>query len=67
MYDWFIRLVLVSGFIELGLSLGDFAKCSRGQCPEKLQTAKNAILKIDWKPVSIFPEEAKRFRDAGKK
>lgn len=32
------------------------------QCLEEIDKANRKILRIDWKPISVFPEEAKRFR-----
>jgi hypothetical protein len=51
MYQLLVRLMLLSALLQLGISVSDFSKCRSRHC-----------LKIDWRPISVFPEEAKRFR-----
>lgn len=62
MYSLLIRLMVIAALIELGISITDFQKCSGRKCLGQIEKASRAVLEIDWKPVSVFPEEAKRFR-----
>lgn len=54
MYQALIKIIVVSTLLQLGLSFKDFL--------HRPDYAKKRILRINWKPISIFPEEAKRFR-----
>lgn len=62
MYQTLIKLYLIAAAIQLGISLTDLEGCSGRQCIQKLSQASYKVLKIDWKPISVFPNEAKRFR-----
>lgn len=56
MYTILVRLMLVVALLEFGVSITDLRN------PVKLEQASRKVLRIDWKPISVFPEEAKRFR-----
>lgn len=56
MYTILVRLMLVAAFLELGLSVTDLRN------PTKLESASRKVLRVQWRPISVFPEEAKRFR-----
>lgn len=56
------KMLLAYALYTLGMSLNDVWDCRSRQCLSKIETAKRKVLKIDWKPILIFPEEAKRFR-----
>ncbi len=62
MYGYLVKLYLIAAAIQLGFSLMELEKCSGRKCVQKLDQASRKVLKIDWKPISVFPEEAKRFR-----
>lgn len=62
MYNLLLRLMLIVTLLQLGISLTDIEECRGRECAQKLEKAKNEVLKINWKPISVFPEEAKRFR-----
>lgn len=62
MYSLIIRLLVITAFLEIGLSVTDFTDCKSRACASKLDTAKATVLKINWKPISMFPEEARKFR-----
>ena len=59
-----VRLMLLAALAEIGMSLFDFESCHTRQCLQQVEKNSRDILKIDWKPISIFPEEAKRFQEA---
>lgn len=54
MYQALIKLIVISSLLQLGLSFKDVL--------HRPDFSKGRILKINWNPISIFPEEAKRFR-----
>lgn len=60
MYSILIRLMLLGALLQLGLK-SDFSDCYGRECIIKLEKASKQILHIDWRPISVFPEEAKRF------
>lgn len=60
MNDIIIKILIAAALLDLGFSLKDL-DCRSGQCLAKLQRASLQTTKIDWKPISIFPEEARRF------
>lgn len=61
MNDIIIKILIAAALLDLGFSLKDLDYRS-GQCLAKLQRASIQATKIDWKPISVFPEEAKKFR-----
>jgi hypothetical protein len=62
MYTLLIRLMLLAALVEFGISLSEFATCRSRQCIHKFETRSRDILRINWRPISVFPEEAKRFK-----
>lgn len=62
MYTLLLRLMLIAAALQLGLSLSDMAFCHSRECTARIERASRDILKIDWKPISVWPEEAQRFR-----
>lgn len=62
MYNVLIKLIIAASLLELGLSFKDFGDCSSRACWSQLQQASQKVLRIDWKPISVFPKEAKRFK-----
>jgi hypothetical protein len=60
MYEVLIRLIVGAALVGLGIDLAKTNLASHeGQA--KLIHAMKESSKIDWKPISIFPEEAARF------
>lgn len=62
MFNLLLRLIILSAVIQLGLKLTDLADCRSKECRSRLERASREVLHIDWKPISVFPEEAKKFR-----
>jgi hypothetical protein len=61
MYSILVRAIVVAALIDLGLSQKWFVDCRSQKCADQIRSASSKILKIEWKPISIFPKEAKRF------
>lgn len=66
MYDVLLKLIIAAALIELGLSFKNFEDCSSRACTDKVQRAAMQVLRIDWKPISVFPEEAEKIRYSSK-
>ncbi len=62
MYQLLIKSMLIAALYQLGISVSEFSNCSNRQCLQHIEKASRNILRIDWKPISIFPNEAKRFK-----
>lgn len=66
MYNVLIKLIVVASLLELGISVSKIGDCSSRACRSELQRAANKVLRIDWRPISVFPKEAERFRQPAK-
>lgn len=62
MYQIPIKLIIAAALIDLGISFSQFEDCSSRQCWTQIQKSSRRATHIDWKPISVFPEEAKKFR-----
>ncbi len=62
MYNLLLKFMLAATLWQLGLKLTDFNNCRDRQCIQELDQSRAKVLKINWKPISVFPNEAKRFR-----
>ncbi|MBK9293430.1 MAG: hypothetical protein IPM57_03150 [Oligoflexia bacterium] len=62
MYNLLIKLMLLGALLQLGISASDFFKCRTNVCMERLESKSRKVLKVNWKPISVFPKEAKRFK-----
>ncbi len=62
MYDLLVKLMILAALAQFGMSLLDIEQCHSKQCLRTLEQRSRDVLNIEWKPISVFPEEAKRFR-----
>ena len=62
MYNVLVRLMLVAALTQLGISLADIRDCRGQRCVQRLARASYEVVRIGWKPISLFPEEGRRFR-----
>lgn len=62
MYNLLVKLMVITAIIHLGMSFKDFENCHSRQCTQQLEKRSRDVLRIDWKPISVFPNEARRFR-----
>lgn len=62
MYNILIKLIVAATLIELGMNISSFKDCPSRACLIRIEKASRQVLKINWKPISIFPEEAKKYR-----
>lgn len=61
MYSMLIRLMAIAALTQLGFSHFRLEACISGSCRTRLERASRELLQVDWKPISMFPEEGKRF------
>jgi hypothetical protein len=66
-YSILIKLIVAASLIELGIDLSRSSDCSSRACWNQLHLASQKVLRIDWRPISIFPKEAERFRISPKR
>jgi hypothetical protein len=64
MYKLFVLAMLVAAFSPLGISTKDFENCHSRRCVKMSQNKALDVLRIEWRPISVFPEEARWYRDA---
>jgi len=62
MFNALIRLMAIAALLQLGIKITDFDHCHSKQCLQQLEKRSRDVLKVEWKPISVFPEDAKRFR-----
>jgi len=62
MYDLLIKLMLIAGLAEAGFNISHVESCHSRECIQKIEQASRNVLKIQWEPISVFPEESGRFR-----
>jgi hypothetical protein len=52
----------VAALAQLGISLASFRNCRSRSCLARIEKASREVLRVGWKPISLFPHEAKRFQ-----
>lgn len=62
MYNLLFKLYLITALMQLGISLTDLGSLSSLSNLKKIDQASKEVLHIKWKPISVFPNEAKRFQ-----
>ena len=62
MYDLLVKLMLITALMQFGISLTDVEHNHSRSFVQTLEKRSRDVLRIDWKPISVWPEEAKRFR-----
>lgn len=62
MYTLLIRLMAIAALTQLGITLASFRDCRPRACFARIEKASRDVLRVNWKPISVFPGEAKRFR-----
>jgi len=64
MYDLLVKLMLMTALLQFGISMSDVGKCHTRTCVQKFEQSSKDVLKINWKPISVFPTEGQRFRES---
>lgn len=63
MYDLLVRLFFIAALLELGYAAIQPDKCDSRECLGRMERLSREALRVSWKPISVFPEEAKRFKE----
>ncbi len=61
MENLLVKLMITAALLQLGISVSKFENCHSRACVQEIERRSRDVLKIDWKPISLFPREAKRF------
>ena len=64
MYNLLVKLMLIAGLAQFGLTLAQVENCHSRQCLQQIEKHSRDVLRVDWKPISVFPEEMKRFKNS---
>lgn len=62
MYRLLVLLMLAAALSQLGLSASDVRNCHSRACFQQFEKRSRDVLRIDWKPMSVWPKEASRFK-----
>ena len=62
MYHLLVKLMVLAALSQFGMNLADVRNCRSKQCLRAMEQRSREVLTIEWKAISVFPEEAKRFR-----
>jgi hypothetical protein len=62
MYNLLVKLMLIAGLAQFGLTLVPVENCHSRACLQQIEKHSRDVLKVDWKPITVFPNEAKKFR-----
>jgi hypothetical protein len=57
-----VKLMLIAALSQLGISVSDIINPEPRSIQKNFERDSKDILRINWKAISIFPEEARRFR-----
>jgi len=57
-----VRLMLLAALAQFGITFATFRDCRSRACIARIEKASRDVLKVDWKPIEVWPEEGKRFR-----
>ena len=62
MYEILLRLILIGALAEFGADLLKTGDCATRSCVSHVRRVALKAAKIDWRPISVFPDQAKRFQ-----
>ncbi len=62
MYRLLVRLMVMAALMDLAKAGISLSECTGKGCLKSVEAAQRAVLKVDWRPISVWPEEANRFK-----
>lgn len=62
MYNLGLRLMLISALTQLGFQLSEVLYCHSRECSGRLEKASQDVLRVNWKPISVWPEIGRQFK-----
>jgi hypothetical protein len=63
-YRLLVLLMAATALEQIGMTISEFAECRSRACLQRVEKQSRNILRIDWKPISVWPEEQRRFNGA---
>ena len=61
MNDILVRVLVLASMVQLGLFVDESFTCKSDLSNKQVKSAFQNVLRIRWKPISVFPNEAARF------
>jgi hypothetical protein len=61
MFRLLIALMTIAALAQFGMPVSDLRNCRSRACVQRIERRSRDVLRIDWRPISMFPDEAKRF------
>jgi hypothetical protein len=62
MENLLVKLMLVAALTQLGISVSGFLNPESKSTQKTFERTSKDILRINWKPISLFPKEANYFK-----
>jgi len=62
MYKLLIGIMLSAALMQFGISITKAINCHSQRCAQQLEKASRDVLNIEWRPISVFPQEGQKFR-----
>ncbi|RYZ88923.1 MAG: hypothetical protein EOP06_10115 [Proteobacteria bacterium] len=62
MFEMLVKLIVGASLLQLGINLTKDGKCDSRECLAHVERASREVVHIHWKPISVFPKEAARFK-----
>ena len=62
MSDLLVKLMVIAALAQFGMSLSHVEQCHSKGCMQMLEKHSRDVLTIDWRPISVFPNETRRFK-----
>ena len=62
MENLFVKLVILAAIAQFGFSLADLGGCRSEECLRKIERLSREVVRVEWRVISVFPEEGRRFR-----
>ena len=62
MYRMLIFLMAVAACEQFRITISELSQCRSRACLQRVEKHSRDVLRIEWKPISVWPEEARKFR-----
>ncbi len=62
MFRMFIFMLALATTEGLAVKISNRSQCRSRECLQQIEKQSRDVLKINWRPISMFPDEANRFK-----
>lgn len=62
MNNLLVKLYLTAALLQLGISYSDSKSFNPIERLQRVDKESKKVLKINWRPISVFPKEASKFK-----